>query len=433
MRFPLEKWIIVLTVVFLWTHSGTCVGQPLLINYDEAKIPAYNLPDPLIAENGLLVQTPSAWNQIRRPELLSLFTREMFGAFPDRQVKMEFEVTSDVTDALDGLARRKEVTIRLSGKDDKKSAEVKILLYLPAKIKNNIPVFLGYNFYGNHSIQDDPGITLSTSWMRNSSKNGVKENRATEASRGTSSERWPVKMIVQRGYGLVTAYYGDVDPDFHDGWQNGVHPLFYRESQKAPEPHQWGSIAAWAWGLSRIMDYLETDALVAQNKVTVMGHSRLGKTSLWAGATDTRFAIVISNNSGCGGAALSRRAFGETLRRINSSFPHWFCGNFAYYNDRESLLPIDQHQLIALMAPRPVYIASAQEDRWADPKGEFLSGVHADPVYRLLGKNGISETEMPEVNQPVGDTIGYHMRSGKHNVKDFDWQQYLQFADRHLK
>ena len=206
-----------MTVVFLWTHSATCIGQPLVINYDEAKVPAYNLPDPLIAENGLLVQTPSAWNQIRRPELLSLFSREMFGAFPDRQVKMEFEVTSDVTDALDGLARRKEVTIRLSGEDDKKSAEVKILLYLPAKINSNIPVFLGYNFYGNHSIQDDPDITLSTSWMRNNSEYGVKENRATEASRGTRSERWPVKMIVERGYGLVTAYYGDVDPDFHDG------------------------------------------------------------------------------------------------------------------------------------------------------------------------------------------------------------------------
>ena len=433
MRFPFKKWMSALIVLFLWTHSVTCTGEPLVINYDEAKIPAYTLPDPLMAENGTQIQTASAWNQIRRPELLSLFSREMFGAVPGRPVKMEFEVTSDVPDALNGLARRKEVSIRLTGEAGKESAEVKVLLYLPAKAKNPAPVFLGYNFYGNHTVQDDPGITLSTSWMRSNSAMGIKDNRATEASRGMSSQRWAVEMILKRGYGLVTAYYGDIDPDFHDGWQNGIHPLFYRESQKAPEPHQWGSIAAWAWGLSRIMDYLETDAQVARDKVTVMGHSRLGKTSLWAGATDTRFAMVISNNSGCGGAALSRRAFGETVRRINSSFPHWFCGNFAFYNDRESLLPIDQHQLIALMAPRPVYIASAEEDRWADPKGEFLSGVHADPVYRLLGKNGISATEMPEVNQPAGDTIGYHIRSGEHNVTDFDWEQYLRFADRHLK
>ncbi|MDC0325264.1 acetylxylan esterase [bacterium] len=419
-------------VLSLWPHSVTYAGQPLVINYDEAKIPAYTLPDPLMAENGTRIQTASAWNQIRRPELLSLFSREMFGAAPGRPSKMEFEVTSDAPNALNGLARRKEVSIRLTGEAGNKSAEVKVLLYLPAKTKNPAPVFLGYNFYGNHTIQNDPGITLSTSWMRNNSENGVKENRATEASRGTSSQRWAVEMILKRGYGLVTAYYGDIDPDFHDGWENGVQPLFYRESQKTPEPHQWGSIAAWTWGLSRIMDYLETDAHVARDKVSVMGHSRLGKTSLWAGATDPRFAIVISNNSGCGGAALSRRAFGETVRRINSSFPHWFCGNFAFYNDRESLLPFDQHQLIALIAPRPVYIASAEEDRWADPKGEFLSGVHADPVYRLLGKNGIAEREMPEVNQPIGDTIGYHIRSGKHNVTDFDWEQYLKFADRHL-
>jgi hypothetical protein len=433
MRFPVLKQLSALMVLFLWANSATYAGQPLVINYDEAKIPTYSLPDPLVTENGTRIQTASAWNQIRRPELLSIFSHEMFGAVPGRPAKMEFDVTSDVPDALNGLARRKEVTIRLAAEAGKNNAEVKVLIYLPAKSKNPVPVFLGYNFYGNHTVQDDPGITLSTSWMRSNSAMGIKENRATEASRGKSSQRWAVEMILKRGYGLVTAYYGDIDPDFHDGWENGVHPLFYRESQKAPEPHQWGSIAAWAWGLSRIMDYLETDAHVAWNKVTVMGHSRLGKTSLWAGATDTRFAMVISNNSGCGGAALSRRAFGETVRQINSSFPHWFCGNFAFYNDRESLLPIDQHQLIALMAPRPVYIASAQEDQWADPKGEFLSGVHADPVYRLLGKNGISETEMPEVNQPVGDTIGYHMRSGKHNVTDFDWEQYLRFADKHLK
>lgn len=433
MRFPFKKWMSVLALLCIWSLTATYSGEPLVINYEESKIPSYKLPNPLVSEKGTHIQTASAWNQIRRPELLALFTREMYGAVPKQKAKADFIVTSDIPDALNGLARRKEVVIRLSGDEEKNTIEINVLLYLPAKNKNPAPVFLGYNFNGNHTIHKDPGITLSASWVRDNASKGVKNNKGTEASRGTSSNRWPVEMIINSGYGLATAYYGDVDPDYHDGWQNGVHPLFYRESQKAPEPHQWGSIAAWAWGLSRIMDYLESDTDIAGEKVSVMGHSRLGKTSLWAGANDTRFALVISNNSGCGGAALSRRAFGETIRRINSSFPHWFCGNFAFYNDRESLLPVDQHQLIALIAPRPVYIASAKEDQWADPKGEFLSGVHADPVYRLLGKKGISTTEMPEINKPVGDTIRYHIRAGKHDVTNFDWEQYLQFADQHLK
>ena len=408
-------------------------AQPLVINYDEGKVPRFKVPDPLITEDGVKVTTPSAWKGIRRPEILSMLTHEMFGEAPGAPEKMSFKVESNTSDALDGLARRKEITIHLEGTAKTEGIDVNVLIYLPAETNKPSPVFLGLNFAGNHSIQNDPDITLSDTWMRSNPQKGIVDHRSTEASRGSGSSRWPVEKILQRGYGVVTAYYGDIDPDFDDGWQNGVHPMFYRESQKSPESHQWGSIAAWAWGLSRIMDYLETDPDVAANKVSVLGHSRLGKTSLWAGANDERFALVISNNSGCGGAALSKRAVGETVRRINSSFPHWFCDNFTYYNDREQLLPFDQHFLIALMAPRPVYIASAEEDRWADPKGEFLSGVHADSVYRLLGKKGISAQKMPQTNHPVGDTIRYHMRTGKHDVTDYDWEQYMNFADKHLK
>lgn len=420
----------IVSILFLMAPGLTAAQSDFKPNYDESKVPAYTLPDPLVFADGRKVETADDWRNERRAEILRLFEEEVFGKTPSAKIPIRFEERESSRDALEGRAIRKQVRIHFSDQAD--GPDMDLLVYIPADAKGPVPIILVPNWYGNQTIYSDPEVFVSGSWMRENDDLGIVNNRATEASRGKHADRWAVDLMLERGYGHATFCYSDLDPDYDDGFQNGVQPLFYREGQTQPAADEWGAIGAWAWGLSRAMDYFETDPEIDAGKVAVMGHSRLGKTALWAGAQDERFAIVISNNSGCGGAALSRRRFGETVGRINRAFPHWFCDNFNKYNDDEDSLPVDQHQLIALIAPRPVYAASAEEDRWADPLGEFLSLVHAEPVYLLLGTDGLGTDKLPDLNQPVGKTMGYHIRTGKHDVLEFDWKAYLDFADRHF-
>ncbi len=425
---------------------GLVLGAPCAVpaaeaGDDESKVPAYTLPDALVGNDGRPVTTAREWSRRRRGEVLELFRGNVYGRSPGRPRDQTFEVRSVERAALGGRAVRKEVRIWLTGQPD--GPWLDVLLFTPAGARGPVPAFLGLNFEGNHAITRDPGVSITPRWVANNAKEGRTQNRATELSRGSEAQRWAVETLLARGYALATVYYGDLEPDFAEGWKQGVRSVFPVDGRRravpaaAPitelAPDAWGAIGAWAWGLSRALDYLETDRDIDARRVAVMGHSRLGKTSLWAGAEDERFALVISNNSGEGGAALARRRFGETTRRINTVFPHWFCANFKRFNDREDDLPVDQHELVALAAPRPVYVASAEKDLWADPKGEFLSARGAEPVYALFGLPGLGVSTMPGLDQPVGGSIGYHIRTGVHDVTDYDWARYLEFADRHLQ
>lgn len=426
-------------------NAQTAQSQPI---YDEAKIPQYTLPELLIASDGSPITTAEQWAP-RRGEIVEQFQHHIFGSMPDAKgkhaVQCDAKLTRDTVTqftidpsenprkTIEG--RLREFTLTLSPvksplpKSDSASDPVRVEMHLliisPTKGKGKAPAILGYNFLGNSTVDPSNEISIEHGAWDSKSKRVTKPK---EDQRGQRSDRWPVGMMLDRGYALVTLHYGDVDPDFHDEFKNGAHRLF-PDLQNRPD--NWGAIGAWAWGLHRVLDFLETDEPIDAKRVIVFGHSRLGKTSLWAGATDTRIAGVISNNSGCGGAALSRRRFGESVKRINQVFPHWFCQRHRDYDDNEDACPVDHHMLLAAIAPRPLYIASAEGDRWADPKGEFLSAFHASKAYGLFEKNGLSLESpiMPNVETPIGTDIRYHIRSGKHDVTRYDWQQFLNFAD----
>jgi len=402
------------------------MAQAPAANYDEAKVPAYALPPLMTAGDGTPVRTAADWEK-RREEIRSLLQTRMFGRAPGRPDAITFTLEDRDGTALGGKAVRKQVSIRVQG------LTFHVLLYLPAAALKPVPVFVSLGFGPNQTVSVDPGITLRGAWAQHKETGRIELQAPQESSRGSAASRWPIETILGRGFGVAIVYYGDIEPDIAGAMSVGIRGKDLRAGQSAPDGDEWGAIAAWAWGLSRIVDYLETDRDVDATRLAVVGHSRLGKTALWAGATDARFGIVISNDSGEGGAAISRRVFGETVADLNNRFPHWFCGNYRQYGGREAEMPFDAHMLLALAAPRPLYVASASEDLWADPRGEFLAAVAASEAWQLLGKKGIGTTVMPPADQPVGETVRYHLRTGKHDITAYDWQQYLDFAARHFR
>ena len=372
-------------------------------NYRESKVPTFTLPDPLTATNGSKIAAADQWSSVRRNELLDLFRGQVYGRRPDTEYSLQFKQEAVQEDAFDGAATGRSMTVTVRIAD--RSFTFPFVVFVPKNRKKAVP--------GVVHINNRYFIPL--------------EKAATE-----HDPFWPAKTLIERGYATASFHTSNVDPDRKDGYADGIRSFF--ANGRPPADDAWRSLSAWGWASSRVLDYLDSLEAVDGTRVAVVGHSRGGKTSLWAACEDTRFAIAYSNNSGCGGAALSRRAYGETVGRITSSFPHWFCKPFSEYSGREGDLPVDQHEVMALIAPRGVYVASADEDLWADPRGEYASLVASAPVFRLLGGTSVTKATMPALNQPrVTGQTGYHIRTGGHGLGDSDWNWFLDFADRLLK
>lgn len=388
------------------------------------------LPDPLVMLDGTKVTTKEQWFQERRPELKKLFQHYMYGYLPEPS---PITVTNGriKDDLFDGQATKKEFTLTFGPKG---TPPLELLVVVPNKRTGPAPVFTALNFCGNHTALDDPTVTIAKSWMRGRCP-GCEDNRATAAGRGGEAEKWNVEMIIDRGYAIAMYYYGDVDPDMREGdnFSDGVHPHFFNPGQTKPGKHDWGAIAAWAYGIHRVVDYCRMDADLDNDRIAVVGHSRLGKTALLAAALDERIALAIPHQAGCGGTAPSRGTVGESVERINTVFPHWFNDTFPEFNKQVDRLPFDQHCLVALCAPRPVLFSNAQEDQWANPNGQFDMLKAASPVYGFLGSDGLGSDDVPPMDKLLNSRLGYYIRPGKHSMTTRDWEIFLDFADRHLK
>ncbi len=404
-----------------------------LTNYYEDKIPPYTLPDPLVLADGKPVRDAGTWFKERRPEIVKLYENEIYGRVPANAPKVTWEVGASDPTALDGAAVQKEVTFHFGDKPDGPAAHLNV--YLPAKATGPVPLVLSISFgfgMGRGGVVP-PGRAAVAAQP---AANATAATPAAPAARGGGAPRGgePIADIVARGYGYAVVRYTEIQPDTAAGLTSGVIGLTLGPGQTKPAPDEWGTISAWAWGLSRIEDYLETDRGVDAKRVAIVGHSRLGKTVLWAGAHDPRFAMIFSSQGGEMGSALARRDYGETVDDMAANFGYQFAGNFQKYPGHWNDMPVDAHFLISLCAPRPVLITGGSGDQWSDPHGEFLGAVAAGPVYRLLGQPDLGTMEMPPLDTPVmTGKLAYMEHNGPHAITPLDWKVFLDYADKYLK
>jgi hypothetical protein len=395
------------------------------VNYEEAKVGTYTLPNPLKLNDGKPVRDAKTWYLKRRPEIVEMFETQQYGKAPGRPPGESFEVVDKGTPAFNGKAIRKQVTIYLN--KEKTGPSIDLLIYLPSAATKPAPMFFSINFGALQNAVDDPGIKPETVW-------DSKTNTRIAPPAGRGFGRIDAEALLDAGFGVATYYYGDVDPDYPEGFPNGIRALYLKPRQKERAPDDWGSIAAWAWGMSRVQDYFETDKSIDANRVAIHGVSRLGKTVMWAGAHDQRFAAVIASCSGEGGAALSNRNYGETIAHLTAPtrYPYQFAANYAKYGGFPDKAPMDADLLIALIAPRPMLLQTGNTDYWSDPKGEFLAAVAAGPVYKLLGKEDLGTDVWPDAKTPIFHDLSYYMHDGGHGMVPSDWGIYIEFLKKTL-
>lgn len=403
-------------------HTEKVAG--IAVNYNESLSGTYVLPDPLTLNNGKKVRNAKQWYEKRRPQIVSLFEEFQYGKVPDAPKDLSFKVFDSGTPTLDGTATRKQVTVYFT--KDTANYKMNLLVYLPAKTDTPVPVFLNLSFFPNANVVDDPGIKKGYMWGRDGRRVPVKDSGGWG--------KMDVNKFLSQGFGFATVYYGDIEPDFADGIKHGIRGHYLKEGQKYPAADEWGAISAWSWGLSRAMDYFETDLQIDSRKIALFGVSRLGKTVLWTGARDTRFGMVIASCSGEGGAALSRRWYGETIDHMThpTRYFYQFASNWRNFKDDPSQSPVDSHMLISLMAPRPLLLQTGTTDKWSDPKGEFIAAVAAGPVYELFDKKTLGTDTIPAAGTPILNDMGYFMHEGGHGVLPDDFDIFVDFMKRHF-
>lgn len=428
----MNKITLLIVLLGLSAAFGQQQGPPRVVagipaNYDEAKVGTYVLPDLFVGANGKRVKSARDWSGRRRAEVLKLLEENQFGPMPPRPRSMTFDVFDKGTPAFGGKAVRKQVTIGFL--KDHPDLKMDMVIYLPANAKGRVPLLLNLSFSAYNQIIDDTGLKVGEIWNR--------EGRKIKADGAPGfGGKLNVEQFIDAGLGFATVYYGSIEPDLKEGYNHGIRGAYLKPGQTQPGDGEWGAISAWAWGLSRAMDYFETDKTIDSKRIAIQGASRLGKTVLWAGARDTRFAMVLASVSGEGGAAISRRNFGETVAHISdpSRYHYWWAPRYHTYSNDVSKMPIDGHMLVALIAPRPLLLQTGSTDHWSDPKGEFVSAVAAEPVFRLFGQSGPGTTVMPAPGDRSlsMNRLGWYMHDGGHAVLPEDWNLFIEYMKKHL-